>query len=303
MIMELRADVDSTAVLQEEFGFTFEHKNVCLIPRKNKDGRSVLSEISIRKRIPDDAFFKTESRPPTQSTPALISVVGDEAIGHELRSELQFIESLLALYGVQRIYWDLAKASYIPETDVEKQNLKVYAIRVTKQYPPIYLPLKTDWMDERIGRLRDLTIPLAFFREGTRSYYSFNYIAAFQSFYFVLEGYYAKASHKNQEKTFLSDPELLSCAQAAYSDHIQHIEDKLRPMFESYKLTPTPQSLLRLAVKVRHRLHHYFHETAKETHFGTPFSQELYQPVSLALMLLCIRILVLKGSVVQRKQT
>ena len=129
-------------------------------------------------------------------------------------------------------------------------------------------------------------MPLAFYREGTVSFSSFNYIAGFQNFYFVLEGYYAKGSHKDQEKNFLSDQELVNCAHVAYSQHIHQIEDKLRPMFEFYKLTPSPEALLRLAVKVRHRLHHYFHSSDKDTYFGTPFSQELYQPVALALMLL-----------------
>lgn len=305
MIMELRSEVDSTAVLLEEFSFSFEHKDVFLIPKKNKDGRTVFAEIVIRKRMPHDVPFKTEIKPSTQTAPASISVVGDEEIAAELKSDLQFIESLLTLYGVRRIYWDLAKYSYIPETDNEKQNLKVYSIGISaKQYPPMYLPLKTDWISEGIGKFRELTIPLAFFREGGQCYQSFNYIAAFQNYYFILEGYYAKGSHRDQETSFLSDPELVSYARAAYSMHIQQIEDKLEPMFKFYKLTPSPESLLRLAVKVRHRLHHYFHQTGEETYFGTPFSQEVYQPVSLALMLLCTHILFGKrGSIVARKQT
>jgi hypothetical protein len=132
---------------------------------------------------------------------------------------------------------------------------------------------------------------LAFFREGNRSYLSFNYIAAFQNFYFILEGYYAKGSHKNQENAFLADPELIGLTRGAYFENIQYISDKLDPMFKFYKLIASPESFLRVIVKVRHRLHHYFRDGKQEGYFGTPLSQEIYQPISLGLMVLCAYIL------------
>jgi len=294
MILELRAEVESTTLLPEEFNFSFEHKDVLLIPKRNKDGRDVVAEISIRKRIPDDAGFRTEVRPRTSARePAHISIVGDERIGKELIRDLQFIESLLSLYGVTRVFWDFAKHSFIPETDAEKRNLQVHSISRTKQYLPIYYNLETDRMNETITKLRELTVPLAFFREGNKSFLSLNYIAAFQNFYFILEGYYAKGSHKNQETIFLSSTELLRQARAAYFP-LQQIADKLNPMFKFYKLTPSPESFLRLVVKVRHRLHHYFRGEKQETYFGTPLLQEMYQPISLALMILCTYVLFAK---------
>jgi len=289
--LELRADVESTTILEDEFRFFFEQKDVLLIPKRNTDRKNVIAEISIRKKIPEDAGFRTVSKPPTKDEPGHISAVGFEPTAEELEGDLQFLESLLSLYGVMKVSWDSARHAFIPETEAEKRSLQVYSLRLTKQYPPVYQDLKTDWINAKIGELRELTVPLAFFREGNRSYVAFNYIAAFQSFYFILEGYYSKGSHKDQEKSFTSDAELLGFTRAAYHRHIKELTDKLDPMFKFYKLTPSPESFLRLVIKVRHRVHHYFRGGRQEGYFGTPLSQELYQPISLGLMLLCAYVL------------
>lgn len=293
---------DSTAELASEFTFTFEEKEITLVPSVNEERRIVLKEIRIRKRIPDDAGFKAITVPPGENgKPGEIHIEGTDAVEKELTEDLQFLESLLSLYRVNKIEWESAERSFIPENASEKANLGIYSTRQGYRYPKFYRTLKTDLLTKDVARFRDLTIPLAFFREGMRSFDQFNYIASFQSFYFVIEGFYAKGEYRNQEDIFLSDQELMNFAISAYPQ-IETVNG-LQPFYDFYKLNASPESFLRLAVKVRHRLHHYFHAEGDEKYFGNPLTQDYYKPVSLGLWLLCVHVLFGKIGTLRRMDT
>lgn len=103
LILELRADVESTTILEDEFRFFFEQKDVLLIPKRNTDRKNVIAEISIRKKIPEDAGFRTVSKPPTKDEPGHISAVGFEPTAEELEGDLQFLESLLSIWRDESI--------------------------------------------------------------------------------------------------------------------------------------------------------------------------------------------------------
>lgn len=251
----------------------------------------MVSEIAIRKRIPESAGFRTMSKPPgANGTPGVISVEGTEDIEKELVQDLQFLESLLSLCMVKKITWESPQLAFIPETAREKDSLEVYSWKRSQKYPKFYRQMKTEWLDERVDRFRDLTIPLAFFREGMRSYEQFNYIASFQNFYFIIEGFYAEGESKNEEDRFLGSRELMGFVNSAFPQ-IMQIREKLDPFLKFYKLDATPESFVKLLVKVRHRVHHYFREDKAQEYFGNPLAQEYYQPLALGLMLLCIHVL------------
>jgi hypothetical protein len=289
--LELRCQVESTSDLESPYTFVFDNKKVDIIPSTNDEGRSVVSEIAIRKRLLQSTEFRAISKAPAANgTPGEITVEGTEEIENELVHDLQFLESFLSLYMVKKITWESPKVSFVPETDDEKESLGVYSLKRWEKYPKLYRQLKTIWLDGRVNRFRDLTIPLAFFREGTRSYEQFNYIASFQNFYFVIEGFYAQGQSKNEEDRFLGSGELMDTVNSAFPQ-IMQIREKLDSFLKFYKLEATPQSFVKLLVKVRHRLHHYFHENKAQEYFGNPLAQEYYQPLALALMLLCIHVL------------
>lgn len=229
--------------------------------------------------------------PATPEKPvAQLIVRGTDEIEDELKEDLQFLESLLSLCMVMRIRWESPDRSFIPENEAEKARLGVYSLRTWSVYPKAYMALNTGLLDHRITKLRELTIPLAFFREGQRSFEQSNYISSFQNLYFVVEGFYAEGESKDEEKRFVSNKELLGYAHVAFPQ-IMQIKDKLQPFFSFYKLDMSPESFLKLIVKIRHRVHHYFHAGESEEYFGNPLNQEYYQPMALALILLCAHIL------------
>lgn len=301
MLLKMRCKVDSTTELSSEYRFVFDQKEVTFAPSINEQGRSVVSEIAIAKRIPESAKFKTAvTLPGPEGTAAEIRVEGAEELEEELKEDLQFLESLLSLSMVTKVRWESPDRSFVPETETERRNLAVYSFRAWQFYPKVYMPLKTHLLNDRVNRLRELTVPLAFFREGVRSFFDFNYITSFQNFYFVIEGFYAEGEYKNQEKLFTGNGELCGYAKMAFPQ-ITRIWDKLEPFFTFYKLDKTPESFLRLAVKIRHRVHHYFHGGAPEEYFGNPLSQDFYQPIALGMNLLCAHVLFGKVETAMKK--
>jgi len=291
MILEMKCAVESATDLPMEYKFTFDQKEVTFTPSLDANRRSVVAEISIKKRIPESAGFRAVSRPPSpDGMGAEIRIEGTGELVEELKEDLQFLESLLSLCMVTKFKWESATQRFIPETIEEQRSLGVYEIQYMPTYAKAYRPLKVEWLNQEVNRFRELTIPLAFFREGIRSYYQFNNIASFQNFYFIIEGFYAEGEYKNQDKFFTRNRELLAYAHAAFPQILQ-MKDKLEPFFNFYKLDMTPESFLKLSVKIRHRIHHYFNSIEDKGYFGNPFEQDFYQPIALSLMLLCIHIL------------
>jgi hypothetical protein len=291
MLLEMKCKVESTTEVPSPYHFSFDQKDVSLLPVINEEGRSVIGEITMRKRIPREAQFRAAMVPPAPGeTEAQFVVQGTDEIEDELKEDLQFLESLLSLSMVMKIRWESPDRSFIPENAAEKLNLGMYSLREWEVYPKIYMPLRVHLLDHRISKLRELTVPLAFFREGESSFQEFNYISSFQNLYFVVEGFYAEGESRDQDKRFVSNEELLGYTRAAFPQ-IMQIKDKLQPFFTFYKLDMTPESFLKLAVKIRHRVHHYFHGGESEEYFGNPLNQEYYEPMALALIILCGHIL------------
>jgi len=291
LLLEMKCKVESTSELLSQYRFTFEQKEVTLTPSINEEGKSIVSQIAITKRIPDSAHFKTSvTSPGPEGIAAEIRVQGAEELEEELKEDLQFLESLLSLSMVTKIEWESPERSFVPESEAEKQDLAVYSFRKWRIYPKVYMPLKTHLLNGRTGKFRELTVPLAFFREGVRSSLQSNYIVAFQDFYYVIEGFYAQGEYRDQERLFTCNDELLHYATAAFRQ-ITRIWDKLEPFFTFYKLDKTPESFLRLAVKIRHRVHHYFHGGESGEYFGNPLRQDFYEPLALALNILCAHVL------------
>jgi hypothetical protein len=69
-----------------------------------------------------------------------------------------------------------------------------------------------------------------------------------------------------------------------------------------YRLDETPESFLKLIVKIRHRVHQYFHGAETEDYFGNPLVQDYCQPATLSLMILCAHILFGKVEKLQRQE-
>ena len=271
--------------------FTFDNKTVTFVPSTDDKGNSVVSRILIRKRIPESAGFIATSRPQgPDGTPAEFRLQGTEDTEKELVEDLQLLESLLSFCGIKKINWQSPRLNFVPENDEEKDNLSIYSWKRWNECPRTYLKVKTEWLNERIGRFRDLKVPLAFYRQGMTSYEQFNYIISFQNFYFILEDFYAEGEWKNEEDRFLENKELMTYLQSAFPQ-IMQIRNKLDPLLNFHKLDMTPESFVKLMVKVRHRVHHYFHQGKGPEYFANPFVQEYYQPVALGMMLLCIHIL------------
>lgn len=107
---------------------------------------------------------------------------------------LQHIESFGAIdIGVEKINWQNCSIEWIPETDIEKEELTIRKYNRDLSYGKERKVLSKDWLLKTIiykRQLDHLALPFSFFREGANFYHSFQYQNSFINFYLMLEGFF-----------------------------------------------------------------------------------------------------------------
>jgi len=221
----------------------------------------------------------------------------DEELKGALITDLRFVESALCMYGVHALDWRCVKVTLVPESPQEAEGLQVTSTQLAFKYEGTPRPLKTHLLRDCF---RPLTVPLSFFREGEVLFRDFRYVSAFRSYYYILEGFYAGGTHRNQERELKRSKELVESVDTALrqlpgGDH----ENNIHHLLDRYRKPRTAKGVLELLVVLRHDMQHYFGLTGKHAHAESE-SGEDYRSAALLAMLICNQVIWKKVDVLQR---
>jgi len=221
----------------------------------------------------------------------------DEQLKEKLLADLRFVESALCMYGVHALNWRNISVSLVPDTQQEADQLQVTSSQSAYKYENTPKQLKTHLLRDCF---RPLTVPLSFFREGEVLFRDFRYVSSFRSYYYILEGFYAGSTHRNQEREFKKSKELIEAVrtalqQLAGGDH----EENIHALLDRYRKPRTAEGVLDLLVLLRHNIQHYFGLTRKKAH-AEGESDEDFRTAALLAMLVCNQVIWKKVDALQR---
>lgn len=185
-----------------------------------------------------------------------------------IEMELRVVEGLLAFWGVESIDINNAEESWLPDSDAEKERLKIFSFKrsFTALTDAELHPTSFDLVARAfIAALdsKDIEVPLSFFRKGRIDSRERRYIDAIYDFYFVLETVYGDGKTKNyQVKQALQENiELCQLVQATLADEFLRAtmtrEPRLRESFEKNYQNRSAQEILSHFVELRGFLHHH----------------------------------------------
>lgn len=183
--------------------------------------------------------------------------------------ELRVVEGLLSLHGVDAIDVQSAEQSWLPESDAERERLRIFSIQATpaeipdSQLRPIHFSLVAQpFLAARDAW--DIEVPLSFFRKGQIDSRERRYIEAIYDFYFMLETVYGEGKSKNQhvKEVLQKSQELLSLIQKATAsgssfDAIAMADRNRSDHFEKYYRNKSPEQIIDRLVELRGFLHHH----------------------------------------------
>lgn len=291
MRLRLECDVSSQTMCDEILDIELENGHVLTL---YPDDSGILNRIAIEAST--SSWETTISSLPEKRTHEVVFKV-DEELKEALVADLRFAESALCMYGVHALDWRCLKETLVPETSEEADELQVASLQLAFKYNDTPKRLKTHLLRECF---RPLTVPLSFFREGEVLFRDFRYISAFRSYYYILESFYAGGTHRNQERKFKKNRELIEAVrtalqQLAGGDH----EANINGLLDRYRKPHTAEGVLGLLVLLRHDIQHYFGLTKKQAH-AEGESGEDFRSAALLAMLVCNQIIWKKVDTLQR---
>jgi hypothetical protein len=215
---------------------------------------------------------------------------GGIKIREELEEELKLVESTLGLFcKLSRVRWEYASSTAIPETPDEQQDIQWNSLKwgESEENTEVSLPMEDFWAILNLGHFaRDLSVTMAFFREGSVDLRVRRYITAYFSFYFVLEGLYANGRFGNREvrAEFGKSETLKKCIEevlpmplynrSSRTNDVMSLDDFLKVVNKP----KTVDGVIHLLVWLRGDLHHFVNNPKKLT--GSPFTHRRYQTVA-----------------------
>lgn len=234
----------------------------------------------------------------------------DKAIYENLVHEFQHLESILSFFSkgsLKKVYWDSPKQEFIPETQEEKEELKVVSMQWTKSYPKRSRFLSKDTFVEIMenrNKYADLIISQAFFREGINDYDSFRYINAFYNFYFVIEDLYGggKCQNRDVERELKKSDEFRSHVKWMI-ENIQNVNkyhftqnvteqhftqnnkrhyDNIFQYLKIFRKNFDVDGIIFIIVRIRGQLHHYSEKSTQIK--GTPFNHGEFESFAYLVM-------------------
>jgi len=200
MRLRLECDVDSQTMCDEILDVELENGHVLTL-YPNQSG--ILDRMAIEAATP--TWETSTSSIPEKRTHQIVFKV-DEELRKELIADLRFTESALCMYGVHALDWRCVKVTLVPESREEDEGLQVSSTQLAFKYDETPKPLQTHLLRDCF---RPLTVPLSFFREGEVLFRDFRYASSFRSYYYILEGFFAGGTHRNQERAFKKRKQLI----------------------------------------------------------------------------------------------
>jgi hypothetical protein len=192
-----------------------------------------------------------------------------------VKRELQSLQGLLALFGLESINFDEMEVDWLPESEEEKDQLHIFTMGSKReQFPDKHFqPLFFDVLARCVIAADDaveIEVPMNFYRRGALELQKDNYIAAIYNFYFILETIFGEGKFKEAAvmDSFKKSPELQQCVGRAISDPGPFItfNKKLKNQFDKSYGMMNVEEVLRKFVKLRGELHHHTKKLKKMWH-------------------------------------
>lgn len=226
----------------------------------------VVEYISATVPVPDEAHCPKVTENPEDGV----------ALGIHLSSpafpfvamELRVVEGLLSLWGVESIDIDNAEEFWLPDSDEERERLRIYSMKRTPQAlsDAELRPTSFDLVARSFLVALDaqnVEVALSFFRKGRIDSRERRYIEAIYDFYFVLETVYGAGKTKNYQvkQALQNSAELCQLVQATLADEFLQAaiarEPKLQEAFHNNYEGRSPAEVLDHFVELRGFLHHH----------------------------------------------
>ena len=283
MKYSLECVVDSKIRIPKIFSHKIGRKEFIFIP--SEDGLLDKIKIIVDVEKPDK-FYSKVKKVDSKKVDWTITINRDRKIYQELIEDFQQLESQLAFdFPLKRIMWNSPKEEILPETEDEKRLVGISGLKYEKNYPDQIKCLDEQnfkTIVEEKDKYSGLTIPMAFFREGSNNFNSFRYIDAFFSFYYILEGLYGNGKSKNSaiEKEFLKSPEFSKSVKwfiETLKNEKKHLENINRNLKLRNKILNV-EGIIHLLVSTRGDLHHFTNNSKKKQ--NTPFNHNEFESIS-----------------------
>jgi hypothetical protein len=185
-----------------------------------------------------------------------------------IRDELQTVEGLLSLYGLDAIDATAPQRRYIPDTESEAQHLAVNDFQVNSQpRPDSEFPISGFDVVARsvlaVNDTRELQVALSFFRKGRLDMHADRFIDAFYDFFFVIETLFAEGNSRTRAMmdAFSASPILLNATRDALAGEGLALQARNRPegigRLKDRYIRDDPIETLAALVETRGFLHHH----------------------------------------------
>jgi len=215
----------------------------------------------------------------------------------DLVSDVRTMEGALCIWGVREINVDNSTVEWIPETDLEKETLQMFSFSTSRsaQSPDRIPQAHMDLIIRSVlavPDLRDLEIPMNFYRRGRLDALEDRFIDAIYDLYFVLETLYGNGKFKKAQihSEFCSSSEMMSGLDHIRKDidpRIQSHPDLLAEFTQNF-LKKTNEQIVEHLIDVRGFLHHH---TLSRKGIWHPAMQRKYEVDAVVLLSLCHHIL------------
>lgn len=193
----------------------------------SEDGRFAALAVEVRGLSAHDAGVLDIPDDPNAVPHLQISV----PVLDEIRAKIHAVRGALTMWGVFAIDTETPKTEFVPESDLERDQIDVFGIEPGfvppyEQEPkdgPLDLIIRTILASDRFV---ELAIPFEFYRRGLQDVLIRQYIEAFYDFFFCIEFLFAdgKYKKKSMEQSFHDSAELMRAIQEA----VQHFRSDRR---------------------------------------------------------------------------
>ncbi len=288
MRYRLKAEVEGNLVLDRDV--SVERNDIRVEFLRGRTGR--LDHIAVSMKVDPETFKTSVETDHGRSAPTVV-LGGDPQIHRTLVREMQRLESDISFKcsnSLKRIHWDTAREQWIPENSEEISLCAISEFHAEKSYPDPQVRLGQESLEmivAELPRYDSLMIPKAFAREMINEFATLRYIQSFYNAFFILEGFYGegKSSLRQLLKAFCKSGELCSVTSWALGEVYRkyaHHRGNLDKFYAEEGCHPDVEGTLKLLIKVRGNLHHYYSRSRKRQ--VDPFDQEQFKGVSYLTM-------------------
>jgi hypothetical protein len=185
-----------------------------------------------------------------------------------IRKNLRSAESLLSLFGMESIDTENAEEVWLPDSEEERQLLKLFGFRRTKEKlsPKEWPYIQFDIVARAILAAEDAyetEAALSFFRKGNIDMAEERFLEALMDFLFMIESLFARGKIKSAhvEAEYSKNEVLQSCVMKTLSDNIllesvKH-DERIRTAYQADYFGKSVQQITKRLISLRGFIHHH----------------------------------------------